>query len=276
MDTQWIKEGLKAAGKSQVGLADALGIAPSGVSRLISGQRKIKASELQTLCSYLECYPPEQQLWPENFYNLRGERPGPPARERYIGGLSEQGASRQTWSPLAAQSEYRSAPKQTLALLERDLPISGLALGGHGSGASGPGAICEDERFYFNGETVGFLRRPPGLFGAPNAFALYVIGDSMAPRYEAGDLIYLDPNRPVRDGDYVVIELHSPNESNNLEPGSGGEPKNAGPCYVKRLLRRRAETLVASQFNPAGELTFHNKNIRSIYRILTTSELLGA
>ncbi len=54
MDMDWIKTGLKRPGKSQRGLAQALDIDPSGVSRLLSGDRNLKAAEIETVRRYLD------------------------------------------------------------------------------------------------------------------------------------------------------------------------------------------------------------------------------
>ncbi len=43
----------------------------------------------------------------------------------------------------------------------------------------------------------------------PNAFALYVRGDSMEPEFSDGDIILVDPAEPARPGDYVVVRLEA-------------------------------------------------------------------
>lgn len=49
----WISDGLKRTGKSQRELAAALGLDPSGVNRLIKGNRQLKASEVATVARFL-------------------------------------------------------------------------------------------------------------------------------------------------------------------------------------------------------------------------------
>lgn len=53
MDVQWIKDGLKRPGKNQSGLARALGLNPSAVSRLLAGLRELKAVEVEKINAYL-------------------------------------------------------------------------------------------------------------------------------------------------------------------------------------------------------------------------------
>ena len=74
----------------------------------------------------------------------------------------------------------------------RDLPIMGAVRGG----ADG---------FYFNeGEPKEYVVRPANLAGSSNAFALFVDGDSMEPRYFAGEVLYVNPNRPLSRNCWVT------------------------------------------------------------------------
>lgn len=49
-----IREGLSQPGKSQKGLAAALGVDNSQISRLLSGRRQLRAHEIPTILAYLE------------------------------------------------------------------------------------------------------------------------------------------------------------------------------------------------------------------------------
>jgi hypothetical protein len=55
---EWIKEGLKKPGKSQAGLAEALGRQPSMVTELFKGNRALKAFEIPIIAAYLGVIPP--------------------------------------------------------------------------------------------------------------------------------------------------------------------------------------------------------------------------
>lgn len=58
MFIEWLKTGLAQPNKTQRGLAEALGVAPSAVSRLLSGERELLANEIAKAASYLEVPPP--------------------------------------------------------------------------------------------------------------------------------------------------------------------------------------------------------------------------
>jgi phage repressor protein C with HTH and peptisase S24 domain len=58
MDIDWIRQGLALPGKTQRGLAAALGVDASAVSRLLNGARQIKAAEIAVAAAYLGVAPP--------------------------------------------------------------------------------------------------------------------------------------------------------------------------------------------------------------------------
>lgn len=111
----------------------------------------------------------------------------------------------------------------------RDLPIRGSARGG------------ADAFFLDNGDIQGMVHRPEALVGVKNAFACYMTGDSMEPRYEAGDLLYVNPIKPIRPRDYVLIELDD------------------HQAYVKRLVRQTKDKIIVEQFNPKKEIEYDAK-----------------
>lgn len=137
--------------------------------------------------------------------------------------------------------------------MAQDLPVYGTAQGANGEGA-----------FIINmGGQVDRIRRPPGLTANRDAFAIYVEGDSMEPRFEPGETVVIDPNRPVRPGDDVVLLLESP------EPG---QPPQA---YIKRLVRRGAERVLVRQYNPPRQMEFPTAAVKRIFRVMRVGELLG-
>ncbi len=135
--------------------------------------------------------------------------------------------------------------------LARDVPVLGVAVGG------------EDADFQFNGETIDRVRRPVGIAGQQGVYALYVVGTSMEPKYEEGDLIYVSTTRPPMIGDYVVIELHS-------ETVDG-----IGKGYIKRLKSRNSSKIICTQHNPPKEVTFARNRVKAFHRVIPWNELLG-
>ncbi|MEM7173507.1 MAG: S24 family peptidase, partial [Pseudomonadota bacterium] len=227
----------------------ALGIDPSAVSRILSGDRGLKLSEVQRAAAYLgvEPEPTPGEILPRGFAEAAAF--GLPT---YQAGGPGQGLTLDV-TPGKRRNAARAGvvPLPPRAGMERDLEVRGTAVGG------------EDAAFEFNGETVEYVCRPPGLTGNRKAFALYVVGESMSPRFEEGELVFVHPGRPAKPGNDVVVELH----------GRDGE---AGNCYIKRLVARTPSKLVLSQFNPAKNIDFPLAQVRNVLRILTPGELLGS
>lgn len=53
-EVDWIRDGLAKPGKTQRGLAAALGVDPSAISRLLAGSRQLRAAELPLVAFYLD------------------------------------------------------------------------------------------------------------------------------------------------------------------------------------------------------------------------------
>jgi transcriptional regulator with XRE-family HTH domain len=61
----WIRKGLERPGKTQTGLARALGRSPSAVTHLLQGKRALKQREVPAVAQYLGVSPPETAFLPE-------------------------------------------------------------------------------------------------------------------------------------------------------------------------------------------------------------------
>jgi phage repressor protein C with HTH and peptisase S24 domain len=178
---------------------------------------------------------------------------GEPFRAAYPAGSATESVSPQIIRPGGPEQSTVEAAPDAPALSQFgdfDVEVRGIAVGG------------EDDEFYFNGEVIDHIRRPPGIKRAKNVFALNVSGDSMMPRYEPGEPIYVQRANPVI-GDYVVVELYPEDEN------------QAGKSFLKKLERRTGRRVVCSQFNPPKELEFDAGEVKEIYRVLKPRDLLG-
>jgi Peptidase S24-like len=123
------------------------------------------------------------------------------------------------------------------------IPAYGQAVGG------------KDGEFILNGNRIVDILAPPSLQGVPDAYAVYVVGDSMEPRYFAGEAVFVNPRLPVRRGDFVVAQIGA----------EEGEPPHA---YVKRFVARDGRSLKLEQFNPKKTLEFPVARVVSVHRII--------
>jgi phage repressor protein C with HTH and peptisase S24 domain len=128
------------------------------------------------------------------------------------------------------ERDYRSGP--------RDLPILGYVKAG------------QVGLFIDQGERQGVTVRPEALRDVRTAYAVRVHDTSMSPAFEPGYVLHVDPTRPVKAGDNVVIQTTD------------------GQAFIKRLTRRTERVLICEQFNPREPMEFKPSKVRSIHMVV--------
>jgi phage repressor protein C with HTH and peptisase S24 domain len=127
------------------------------------------------------------------------------------------------------------------------IPLYGQAVGG------------ADGQFPLNGSLISEVAAPPSLAAVSGAYAVMVVGESMEPRYFAGEAVFVNPRVPVRVGDFVVAQIAA----------HEGEPPFA---YVKRYLGQSDKSIRLEQLNPPRRLSFAADRVVSIHRIVMSGE----
>ena len=124
-------------------------------------------------------------------------------------------------------------------------------------------AADQSEMFGFttSDEPVDFTDRFPPLLHSKKVYALRVSNDSMAPMYPHGTMLWIDPGRPPKLGDIVII----------TQKINGEEPVN----YVKELVKIGEKMVEAKQLNPAITHEILRSTITHIHKVLSRDELLG-
>lgn len=135
--------------------------------------------------------------------------------------------------------------------LPNDLPVRGTAAGSHLGGA-----------FQFEGGIVDYVRRPPALIGAMNAYGLYIEGVSMVPEHNPGDLRFAHPDRPPRVGDSVIVQIQI-------------GPNQAMESMIGRLLKRTEKSVFIGKLNPEATVELKRETVVAIHKVLTVNELFG-
>jgi phage repressor protein C with HTH and peptisase S24 domain len=128
------------------------------------------------------------------------------------------------------------------------IPIYGQAVGG------------KDGEFVLKGNEVSQVLAPPALVHVPDAYAAYVVGDSMEPRYFAGETVFVNPRLPISRGAFVVAQISK---------GEEAEPR----AYIKRFLSQDAKRLRLEQYSPKKILEFPMSAVVAIHRIVMSSEI---
>lgn len=70
------------------------------------------------------------------------------------------------------------------------------------------GARGGNQQEMFLTDVVGYTARPSSLKDVKDAYAIYMVGDSMSPRYEQGWLLHIHPHKPAKPGRDVVVTKH--------------------------------------------------------------------
>lgn len=165
---------------------------------------------------------------------------------------------------LGRQSVERSAPtpapnarigERVDLNIDQKIPAYGHAMGGPRG------------EFVMNGNHIADLLAPPSLRGVCNAYAVYVAGDSMTPRYDAGEVVFINPGLPVRRGDYVVAQVLA--ERDMEEEHIDADTPLA---FVKKFISMDATRLRLEKFNPAMEIEFPTELVVSVHKIVMGGE----
>jgi phage repressor protein C with HTH and peptisase S24 domain len=207
---------------SRQDLADRVGIHHNTIQKLETGERKLSLEWIERLA-------PQLGVKAFDFVQLAdGKKKTLPGNEQ------------ETVPPV---SNVYSPEKWPL-----DLPVMGI-------GECGPEGFS-----LWNGEVIQMAPRPPSLAGVPKAYAVYVKGDSMEPRYFSGELVYINPARPAEPGDFVLVQM---------APAEAGEPPRA---FLKRLVRRSASKVTLEQYNPAQRIELKASEILSTHLVVGTGK----
>ena len=126
----------------------------------------------------------------------------------------------------------------------RSIPLYSAALAGPDGSISIGASVLE------------MIEAPTAIAAVPDAYAVRVVGESMEPRYESGETVYVHPRMPVKRGDYVLVQI--------IEDANDG----AVMGYIKRLVSIDDKRLIVEQLNPNKELIFARNRVKSIHCIV--------
>src|SRR5260221_1061921 len=216
MDVSWFHDALARVGASQADLARHLRLAPSAISRMIKGERQMKLLEAAQIAQFL----------------------GQSAEEvmRHAGTAPEPAA------PSLAPRRGRP-PGSGTAIAPRPrgvepIPIRSAARGG------------ADQQMFLADGPIGHTPRPANLDGIRGAYAIYMVADSMEPRYEQRWLLHVNPFKPPTRGRDVVVY------------------KKDQSVLIKQFLGWERDTLVLRQLNPPEELRFASDEVQECHLVV--------
>ena len=97
---------------------------------------------------------------------------------------------------------------------------------------------------------VGYTPRPANLAGVRAAYAIYMVGDTLAPRYEEGWLLHIHPFKPPTRGRDVVVT------------------KTDHTVMIKQFVGWENDKLVLRQLNPEETLRVPRDEVAACHLIV--------
>jgi transcriptional regulator with XRE-family HTH domain len=119
-------------------------------------------------------------------------------------------------------------------------------------GSPAPG---DEERILIDAIARGEVLAPPQLEGIEGAKAVYVRGRRMEPRYYAGEIVYLNPNRPPNPGDFIFLTVREPSF-------------RAGVGYIRQFAGADLVSVRVCTINPKREELFPRQAVIEIATIV--------
>jgi len=133
----------------------------------------------------------------------------------------------------------------------KPVPLLGSAMGGEWDGDN----KVEMTELHLS-EVFDYLSRPPSVEHDARAYAITIVGDSMAPRFEPGERAIASPKASVGIGDDVIMQLR------------GEDSDRVALVLIKRLVRRSAGFVELRQFNPDVTFRVPMDRIAAIHRVM--------
>lgn len=148
--------------------------------------------------------------------------------------------SRAEMMPLAPQPAFTPIMAPPRNHDAAHLPVYGNIVEREGGEAVDLGAISAD------------LPAPRSLSGVKKAFGVYVVGESCAPLFKPGDLVWTNPGKPLTKGCGVVVVFTD------------------NTAIVRVYQRRDAAIVELEQLNPPQKIKVPRDRVSGLYRIVTT------
>jgi phage repressor protein C with HTH and peptisase S24 domain len=217
----------ESLGMTQVRLAELAATSQPQIRRLEAGERQLSKEWAERLAPHL----------------------GISASELMFGRHPDAPSLPSTGDPSTPTGLPESVPA-TNARLGGSLPDSRVSIPVFGQAVGGL-----DGEFAMNGDRLEDVFAPPSLSAVAGAYAVYVCGESMEPRYFDGEIVFVNPTKRPRRGDFVIAQIQADEHGPKL-------------AYVKRFVRWNAQELVLSQYNPAKEMRFAADQVVSVHLVV--------
>jgi hypothetical protein len=117
-------------------------------------------------------------------------------------------------------------------------------------------------------EVLDNIPRPPSIANDEDAYAVTVIGDSMAPRFEPGEIVFVSPRSTAGIGDDVIVQLRAAPVDDDGQPHEASDfADRITDVLIKRLVRRSGSFVELRQFNPDKTFRVPADRVGRIHRV---------
>lgn len=245
-------------GITQTELANRVGVAQQSISELFNGNTA-SPRKWREIAEVLQIPEAEMRQLMIEAGRLAGKTTRLPRYSGYSGYSSygENSPSVSTPPPMVGPGAIVPAPNATIGESRdmvgravRKIPVLGEAVGG------------DDGEYIFNGSVLDYVDCPPSLENVPNAYAVYIDGESMAPRFRPGETAWVHPTKPARRGDDVVVQVHRDRDDDGAPPRG----------FVKEFVGWTSSKLVLHQFNPDKQIEFTREQVVSVHPIILSGK----
>ncbi|MGH0004103.1 helix-turn-helix domain-containing protein [Pseudovibrio ascidiaceicola] len=105
---------------------------------------------------------------------------------------------------------------------------------------------------------ISKIPAPGSLEGIPEAYAVYVQDNTMEPRYFEGEVVFMNPTKPPKVGDFVLLQV---------------EQDGMQVAFIRRYVGNEPEHKVFAQYLPEPkEVRFRQSQIVYVHKIMAAGD----
>jgi phage repressor protein C with HTH and peptisase S24 domain len=99
-------------------------------------------------------------------------------------------------------------------------------------------------------EKIGEIECHPAQKSMKSAFAVYVVGEAMVPRYRPGELVYAASMKPPAAGQDCIVELTN------------------GEGYIREFLAHNGGVVLCKMLNPVQETRWLANDVKALHAVV--------
>ena len=99
-------------------------------------------------------------------------------------------------------------------------------------------------------EPIDSIETPPYLLNTIAAYAVYVAGETMVPRFNPGEIAFVHPGKPFKANDSVIVQLKTDN------------------AVLKTFQKIDDNEIILSQFSTSETVTYQRDNVKAVHKII--------